>query len=156
MRKEEPLDEQDKKILVSINKLKDNNLMRIAKSVGLSKSAIHKRIKKLTDMGILKGFVPQLDTELLPKQFTAISMIRAQYGPNYHKDIAKKLSAVSGVCAVYFVLGENDFIVILKARTRDELEDSVAHFNMIEGVERSNTVLSLSTEFEDISKFYKL
>lgn len=152
----DPLDEHDKEILTEMNRLKDSNLLRIAKKVGLSKSAVQKRIKKMMDKEILSGLVPQLNASLLPKQFTAISMIRAQYGPNYQHNVAKALSAVNGVCAVYFVLGENDFIVILKARTRTELEEAVNDFTRIKGVQRSNTYLSLSTEFEDISRFYKL
>lgn len=150
------LDDEDREILKVINTLKDTNLVSIASQVNLSKSAVQKRLKKLKNKGILKGFIPQLNPEKLPKQFTAISQIRAKYGPNYIQDAAKSISNIDGVCAVYFVLGDNDLIVILKASTRDELEIAVNNYTLIEGVERSNTFLCLSTEFEDISKFYKL
>ena len=63
------------------------------------------------------------------------------------------LKKIQGVCGVYFILGDNDFIVILKAKGIEELNEIVNNFSSIENIERSNTFISMSTQFEDISRF---
>jgi len=135
---------------------KTNSLTKIGLIVHLSKSAVEKRIKRLMTEGIIRGFIPQLDKDSIQGSITAFSLIRAKYGPKYSENVGKELSKIAGVCGVYFVLGDNDFIVIIKARNSNELSDIVNKFALIENVERSNTILSPSTEYEDISQFYRL
>lgn len=150
------LDRMDREILAVMLKDKTNNLTKVAAVVNLSKSAVEKRVKRLMKEGFLKGYLPLIDKGGLPGVVTAFSLIRAKYGPKYSENIGKELAKIDGVCGVYFVLGDNDFIVILKAKDSGELNVIVNKFAQIKNVERSNTIVSLSTEYEDISKFFPL
>lgn len=150
------LDKMDREILNVMLRDKTNNLTKVAAVVNLSKSAVEKRVKRLMKEGFLKGFIPQIDKSSLPGAVTAFSLIRAKYGPKYSENIGKELAKIDGVCGVYFVLGDNDFIVIIKAKDSKELNAIVNKFALIKNVERSNTIMSLSTEYEDISKFFPL
>ncbi|MFG1556214.1 MAG: Lrp/AsnC family transcriptional regulator [Thermoplasmataceae archaeon] len=147
------LDETDKDILrVMLNK-KTNSLTEIGTFVNLTKSAVEKRVKRMKQGNLINGFIPQLNREKLPEYITAFSLIRAKYGPKYSETVGKELSKIQGVCGVYFILGDNDFIVILKAKDIEELNGIVNNFSSIENIERSNTFISMSTQFEDISRF---
>lgn len=148
------LDETDKDILkVMLNK-KTNSLTEIGAIVKLTKSAVEKRVKKMKQENLIQGFIPQLNREKLPEYITAFSLIRAKYGPKYADTVGKELSKIQGVCGVYFILGDNDFIVILKAKNTEELNEIVNKFSLIENIERSSTMISMSTVLEDISRFH--
>jgi Lrp/AsnC family leucine-responsive transcriptional regulator len=147
--KKPKIDETDQHILRYMLKNGEFNLENIAQKVGVSKSTVHNRIKKLKDIGLLKGFLPLLDTEKTGNSITAIALIRAKYGPQYAEEVGRKLSQIEGVWAVYFVLGENDFVVLVRARTKDELEKVIEQFTVIDGVERSNTAFALKIIKED-------
>ncbi len=150
------MDSKDNEILKSMMKLKTNNLNVIARKVKLSASSVQKRIKKLEDEKIITGFIPQLNEDVMPEEFTAISMIRAKYEPEYYDKVGNEISKIDGVCSIYYVLGDYDFIVIIKARNRKELELTIKQISAVAGVERSNTTTVLSTILEDPSLFYRL
>ncbi|MEM0140349.1 MAG: Lrp/AsnC family transcriptional regulator [Ferroplasma sp.] len=150
------MDEKDREILEYMMKLKTNNLQILADSVKISKSSVQKRIKKMEDDGLIKGFVPELDDTKLPEILTAVSMIKGRYGPNYAEEIGKQISAIEGICIVYSVLGEYDFLAVIKARGRKDLEIIIKEISAIEQVERSNTITVLSTKLEDLTAFYRL
>ena len=150
------MDKKDNEILKSMMKLKTNNLNVIAGKVELSPSSVQKRIKKLEDEKIITGFIPQLNEDVMPEQLTAISMIRAKYEPEYSDKVGHEISQIDGVCSVYYVLGDYDFIAIIKSRNRKELELTIKQISAVRNVERSNTITVLSTLLEDPTLFYRL
>jgi len=150
------MDKKDNEILKSMMKLKTNNLNVIASKVELSPSSVQKRIKKMEDEKIITGFIPQLNENVMPEELTAISMIRAKYGPEYYDKVGNEISKIDGVCSVYYVLGDYDFVVIIKARNRKELESTIKQISAVAGIERSNTITILSTILEDPTLFYRL
>jgi DNA-binding Lrp family transcriptional regulator len=147
------LDKTDKDILKIMLNRKTNSLTEIGSIIGLTKSAVEKRVKKMRTEKLIEGFIPQLNRGKLPQHITAFSLIRAKYGPKYADTVGIELSKIPGVCGVYFILGDNDFIVILKAKDIDGLNEIVNQFSSIDNIERSNTFISMSTQFEDISRF---
>ena len=66
---------------------------------------------------IIKGFIPELDRNNLPETLTAISMIKARYGPGYAEEVGEKIKEVKGICALYYVLGDYDFTAVIKAES---------------------------------------
>lgn len=150
------MDKKDNEILKSMMKLKTNNLNVIAGKVELSPSSVQKRIKKLEDEKIITGFIPQLNEDVMPEQLTAISMIRAKYEPEYYDKVGHEITKIDGVCSVYYVLGDYDFIAIIKVRNRKELELTIKQISAVGSVERSNTITVLSTLLEDPTLFYRL
>ncbi|MCJ7606381.1 MAG: Lrp/AsnC ligand binding domain-containing protein [Thermoplasmata archaeon] len=56
-----------------------------------------------------------------------------------------------GVWAVYFLLGNIDFAVLLRASSREELKEVVDSIIRIDDVERSNTYLILERFKEDLT-----
>jgi len=143
------MDALDKKILYTMLKDGEFNLKEIAQKAGVSKSTVHNRIKKLRETGVLKGLLPWLDYDKLGNTITAISLIRAKYGPKYADEVGRRIANIKGVWAVYFVLGENDFVVMSRARSKAELEETVEKFAKLDGVERANTAFALKILKED-------
>ena len=143
------MDDVDRKILEVILRRADLNLKDIAESIGISKSTVHNRLKKMRDADYLKGFYPLINQEMQKDQVTAITLIRAKYGPQYSENVGKELATIKGTWGVYFVIGEQDFVVLIRAKSKSELSEIVNQFAQMEGVERSNTILVLDIFKED-------
>ncbi len=146
----------DKRILLAMFDLKETNLNMISRRVNLSKSTVHNRIKKLKSAGFLTGIMPLLNLDFVQKGITAISLIRAKYGPEYAEEVGKRISKIKGIWAVYFVLGSNDFIALIRAKNKDELEYIVNELTKTEGVERSDTIMVIKILKEDLPESLKL
>ena len=93
---------------------------------------------------------------MLPETSTAISMIKARYGPGYAEQIGKQISKIEGICSLYYILGDYDFMAVIKSRGRKDLERIINSISAIERVERSNTITVLSSMIEDLTLFYRL
>ncbi len=143
------LDDVDKKILEVILRKADLNLKDIADSIGVSKSTVHNRLRRMRDENYLKGFFPLISHSMLNRQVTAISLIRAKYGPEYSEEVGRKIADIKGIWGVYFVIGEQDFVVLIRAKTKNELSEIVNELAQLDGIERSNTIMVLDIFKED-------
>ncbi|MFP3317898.1 MAG: Lrp/AsnC family transcriptional regulator [Thermoplasmata archaeon] len=146
----------DKKILNAMFDLKDTNLNLISKKVGLSKSTVHNRIKRLKMSNFFTGIMPLINQEFIQKQITAISLIKAKYGPEYAEEVGKRIANIRGIWAVYFVLGSNDFVALIRAKNKDELEYVLNELTKTEGVERSDTIMVIKILKEDLPDSLRL
>ncbi|EQB64384.1 MAG: AsnC family transcriptional regulator [Thermoplasmatales archaeon A-plasma] len=143
------LDEIDKDILKLLLYSDEANLKTIADKLKVSKSTVHNRIKRMRDEKFLNGLYPNLDTNKIGDQISAITLIEANYSPNYSIEVGERIARIKGVWAVYYVIGENDFVALIRAKSRDDLERIVTEFSNTEGVERTNTIMALSVIKED-------
>ncbi len=150
--REVKLDETDRRILQMLAEDGSVSFQNIATKLLISKSTVHNRVKALQDKGVIRGFHALLDPEKLGNNFTAISLVRGRYGPNYSENIGKAISRIRGVWAVYFVIGDVDFIVMIRCRSKEELSSIIEQLTKIDGVERSNTFYALNTLKEEIQE----
>lgn len=150
--KETRLDETDRKILQMLARDGSISFQKIAATLAISKSTVHNRVRSLQEKRVIKGFHALLDPEKLGNSFTAISLVRGKYGPNYSENIGKAISRIKGVWAVYFVIGDVDFVVMIRCRSREELATIVEQLTKTEGVERSNTYYALTTVKENMEE----
>jgi DNA-binding Lrp family transcriptional regulator len=145
------LDKNDKIILKMLQEDCNISLKKIGEKTGLSSSTVHYRVNRLIEEGVITGFKACVNPLKVGKEILAISLITGRYGPDYSKKIGERISKISGVWATYFLLGNIDFAVLLRASSREELKDIVDAFIRIDEVERSNTYLILDRIKEDIT-----
>jgi Lrp/AsnC family leucine-responsive transcriptional regulator len=143
------LDKNDKIILKMLQEDCKVSLKKIGEKTGLSSSTVHYRVNRLIEEGVITGFKASVDPLKVGKEILAISLVTGRYGPEYSKKIGEKIAKIQGVWAVYFLLGNIDFAVLLRASSREELKEIVDAFIKIEEVERSNTYLILERLKED-------
>lgn len=145
------LDKSDRTILKMLQEDCNISLKKIGEKTGLSSSTVHYRVNRLIEEGVITGFKACVNPLKVGKEILAISLITGRYGPDYSKKIGEKISKLPGVWATYFLLGNIDFAVLLRASSREELKDIVDSFIRIDEVERSNTYLILDRIKEDIT-----
>lgn len=124
-------------------------LDNLAKRLGVPKSTLHYRIKRLERGGVIEGYYAKLNPLRLGYDYVAIVLVRAKYGPHYHERVGKKIAAIPGVWAVYYVLGEYDFIVLVRALNREDYMKKLEQLGKMTDVERTSTQIAAKILKED-------
>jgi Lrp/AsnC family leucine-responsive transcriptional regulator len=108
-------DKSDRIILKMLQEDCTVSLKKIGEKTGLSSSTVHYRVNRLIEEGVITGFKACVDPLKVGKEILAISLVTGKYGPDYSKKIGERIAKITGVWAVYFLLGNIDFAVLLRA-----------------------------------------
>ncbi len=141
------VDELDTKILQQLTRNARQSYRQIARKLRVSTGTVLTRIRRLEEMGIIRGYTIMLDTEKLGYQLTALSELVVSKGKLL--EMEREIARLSPVCAVYDITGTTDAIVIGKFRNREELGNFTKSLLAMPFVERTNTHLVLTTVKED-------
>lgn len=114
-------------------------LQETADTLGVPKSTVHYRIKKLEQEGIVEGYHARVNAAKLGFDYLAVVLVRAKYGPRYHEKLGRKLARSPGVWAVFYVLGGIDFTVMIRARNRDDYMKKLRQLSNMTDIERTST-----------------
>ena len=133
------LDKTDKLLLKIIQQDSRVPLQKIARQLGVPKSTVHYRIGRLEREKIIEGYYAKLNASRLGYDYLAVVLVRAKYGPQYHKKVGLKLSKLAGVWAVYYVLGDYDFVVLIRATNRDDYMQKLEKLSNMTDIERTST-----------------
>jgi DNA-binding Lrp family transcriptional regulator len=144
------LDEIDTKILHILQKDCRKSLDEISKTINVPKSTVYYRIKRMESLGVIEGYYAKVNPKMLGNEYFTITLVKAKYGPGYHKKIGEILSKIDGVWAVYYVLGEYDFVVLARAKDRESFVRNILEkFINHEEIERTNTIVIVDIINED-------
>lgn len=123
--------------------LKDNSetsLSEIGKRVGIfSPSAISKRIHELKNEGYINKSIALLNYEKLGYDFLTVTFIKTRYEKNYAQSIGEKLKKIPNVVAIFFLLGDIDFIMLTVNKSRKEYVATMEILTGMEEIERSDS-----------------
>ncbi|MGA2972996.1 MAG: Lrp/AsnC family transcriptional regulator [Candidatus Bathyarchaeia archaeon] len=133
------MDKVDKILLAILQRDSRIPLQKVAKMLGVPKSTVHYRIGRLERAKIIEGYYAKLNAAKLGYDYLAVVLVRAKYGPQYHKKVGTKLSQIPGVWAVYYVLGDYDFTVLIRATDRDDYMQKLERLSNMPDIERTNT-----------------
>lgn len=122
----------------------------IAKEVGLSGPAVHERIRKLEQRGVIAGYTAVLDPEILDRPHVAFVMVTLSEGNEFAQDepIVARICEEPDVLEFHRIAGEDCYLVKIRSATNKDLERVLRHIRSIRGVARSRTTIVLSTELE--------
>ena len=147
------LDEIEKKILNLLQKDCRTTAKKMSEQLSLPKTTIYYRIKKLERENIIEGYHAKLNTKKLGIDFDMVIHVRAKYGKGYDKKIGESLSKIPGVWGVFFVFGDNDFIVLARGNSREALVQKIQTLMSMEDIERTSTSI-VATTFKLDQRFF--
>lgn len=117
------LDDIDKKIIDELQKNSRKPFVEIAKEIGISDPAIHGRVKKLQENGVIKQFTTILAPSKVEKDVAAFIEINTK--PNNVEKVIKRLENINDVLEIHETHGDYDLLVKLRAKSNDDLRDLV-------------------------------
>lgn len=139
------LDEFDRQILAALQRNARLSNLELAGRIALSHSAISRRIKRLEDAGIIKGYSARVDREAAGESVRAfVGVARQPAVPAM--EVAEALKAVPGVASCWIISG--DFDVMIELAARDMAEFSSVMLDKVQtarGVAATRSMLVLST-----------
>ncbi|WP_227357518.1 Lrp/AsnC family transcriptional regulator [Haladaptatus salinisoli] len=141
------LDETDLAILERVEDNFDVSLEVLANELNLSKSAVHYRLKKLKENGVIQGITADVDPLMFGLEMVAITEVTVAHESGYSKEIGEELMNLKGVEQVFYTMGDVDFITISRVQSRDQLNDLIDRIVAIEGVNETSSRFVMQ-EFE--------
>lgn len=148
LRRAPNLDEIDLAILERVENDFDVSLETLSEDLDLSKSAIHYRLNKLKDNGVIQSVTADVDPLALGLEIAAITDVMVTHERGYSRKMGEKLMALDGVEQVYYTMGDVDFVVISRVQTRDQLNDLIDRIITIDGVNETSSKFVMQ-EFEN-------
>lgn len=123
----EQLDDTDWNIIKELKRDSRLSARELAKITGFSSATINRRLRKLEDMKVIKGFTLELDYQKLGKELLAYVVIRTKPGADYTSMMndMKKHDEIEDIGAI---AGEWDIILKVRASNIQELDKLVFNY----------------------------
>jgi Lrp/AsnC family leucine-responsive transcriptional regulator len=118
----------------------------LAKETGLSVSAVHQRVRRLEQRGVIKGYAAVVDTEAIELPLTAFISIKP-IDPSAPDDAPDRLRHLEAIEACHSVAGDENYILKVRVATPGDLESLLQEIRAAAGVSTRTTVV-LSTPYE--------
>jgi DNA-binding Lrp family transcriptional regulator len=141
------VDSIDQRIVSQLVADARSSYAEIGKVVGLSAPAVKRRVDRLLDRGILRGFTAVVDPEALG--WGTEAFVEVRYRGNVSPgQIRSSLEPLPEVVAAYTVSGAADAIVHLRAADIHHLEDALERLRGVDMIDRTVSTVVLSTLLE--------
>ena len=139
----EDLDRQILRLLAAEGRMSYTDL---GKATGLSTSAVHQRVRRLEQRGVISGYAARVDTEAAGLQITAFVSIKP-LDVSAPDDAPDRLAGLPEIEACHSVAGDESYILKVRVATPADLETLLAAIRAKAGVATRTTVV-LSTPYE--------
>ena len=135
------VDETDEKIIRILQADSRRAFVDIANEIGLSESAVRRRVKNLVDRTIIKRFTIELGVGDKTSAITLISVASTADS----SAVSDQLMNLNGVKVVYEITGQYDIAAIIAAPAIADINKCIDDVRKIEGVSDTDTVIILKT-----------
>lgn len=134
-------DSKDEKIIRILETDSRRPFVEIAAEIGLSESAVRRRVKNMVNNGVIRQFTIDLGDSEKTSAITLVS-VNSSYDTAL---VSSKLMKLSGVRVIYEITGQYDVAVILSAPSISEINKCIDDVRKTDGVHDTNTVIILRT-----------
>jgi len=98
----------------------------LADQVGIAPSTCHGRVRRLQDLGVIRGFHADIDPTAIGLPMQAMISVSLQSGARAKiRTFVEQIRRRPQVIDVYFLAGADDFIIHVAARDTDDLRSFV-------------------------------
>ncbi len=142
----ESLDDTDLEILRALQQDGRIANAELARRLNLSPPAVHARLRRLEEQGLIRQYVALLDRERLGYDMLCFVEISLERHTREHVDhFRERIQAIPQVLECHHVTGEYDYLLKVIVRNRKELEHLLMEdLTPIPGVARIHTSLVLN------------
>lgn len=139
------IDDIDRRLLVELQQNADQSLLDLGEIVGLSASAVQRRIQRLKADGYIKGIFAKLDHQRLGLPVTIVTTVRFERdGTSYTRELLDTLRSRPEVQLIHYLAGQHDLVVLTVVGDLDDYANGVlADLEADDNVSRIETNVSL-------------
>ncbi len=141
------MEEIDRKIVSLLARNGRMSFTELARQAGLSVSAVHQRVRRLEQDGVIKGYAAMFDPEDLGLPLTAFVSVKPldAAAPD---DLPQLLEHLAAIEACHSVAGDENYILKVRVASPTALEDLLYQIRTLGRVSTRTTVV-LSTPYEN-------
>jgi DNA-binding Lrp family transcriptional regulator len=143
----EPLDDTDAKIIALLRENARRPFRDIGAKVGLSAPAVKRRVDRLEQRGVIRGYSAIVDPGRIGWGTVALVELHCD-GRMSAEEVKAAVSGHPEVAAAYTIAGAASAMILLRARDTGHLVVALDRIRESEGVLRTQTSVVLSTLLE--------
>jgi Lrp/AsnC family transcriptional regulator, involved in the regulation of lysine biosynthesis len=133
------MDETDRKIIRILKNDGRAGYVELGNQVGLSEGAVRKRIKTLTDDGVIRRFTVKIGVAEGAEAITLLAI-----NPAYPtQEVSKRIQEIPNVEIIYEVTGEYDIVAVIGGMNVVEVNECIEKIRRVEGIMKTNTMIVL-------------
>ncbi|HEY9409354.1 MAG TPA: Lrp/AsnC family transcriptional regulator [Jiangellaceae bacterium] len=141
------MEEIDQQIVALLTRDGRMSYTDLGKATGLSTSAVHQRVRRLEERGVIRGYAAVIDHEALGLPLSAFISIKP-IDPSQPDDSPDRLAHIREIEACYSVAGDENYILKIRVAKPLDLEDLLARIRTSANVSTHTTIV-LSTPYEN-------
>jgi DNA-binding Lrp family transcriptional regulator len=134
--------EIEREIIKVLNQNARKSFREIAKDIGSSAPVVINKIRRLEELGAIKGYIPVLDPEYFGYALTAVIALQISHGKLI--ETQEKIAEDPHVFAIYDITGEWDSFVLGHFKNREDLNTFIKNIHTQKYVERTITHIVLN------------
>ena len=139
----EKIDSLDKKILSILSKNARIPFKDVAAACGVSRAAIHQRVQRLIEVGVITGSGFDVNPKSLGYTTCTYVGLNLERGSMY-KEVVKRLQTIPEIVECHFTTGGYPMLLKLYARDNEQLMELLnSKLQSIPGVVSTETLISL-------------
>lgn len=123
------------------------SLADVARETGLSTSALHQRVRRLEQRGLITGYRAELDYRAIGLPLTAFVSL-TPIDPAAPDDVPERLEEIGEIESCWSVAGSQAYVLKVRVAEPADLEDLLTRIRTAAHVSTRTTIV-LSTAFEN-------
>jgi DNA-binding Lrp family transcriptional regulator len=140
------LDDVDRRILLTLHRDARMPNSALADAVGIAPSTCHGRVRRLQDLGVIRGYYADIDPAAIGLSLQAMISVSLQANARSKiRNFIQQIRRKPQVMDVYFLAGADDFLLHVAARDTDDLRSFVVE-NLNSDADVAGTQTSLIFE----------
>ena len=133
------MDNVDREIIKILKEDSRAGYITIGKQIGLSEGAVRKRIKALSDVGVIRKFTIKLG---VAEGAEAVALLSVN--PSHPtQEVSNRIRGIPNVETLYEVTGEYDIIAVISGLNVVEVNECIEKIRRVEGIMKTNTMIVL-------------
>jgi Lrp/AsnC family transcriptional regulator for asnA, asnC and gidA len=142
------IDALDEKILKLITKNARIPFLEVARECGVSGAAIHQRVQRLLNIGVVSGSEFIVSPQKLGYNTCAYMGIYLDKA-KYHRQVVQALRNIPEIVECHYTTGQYAIFVKIQTKTNKHLKQLIDdELQEIEGIARTETFISLELDFK--------
>jgi Lrp/AsnC family leucine-responsive transcriptional regulator len=141
------MDAIDRRLVAALHENARASWAELGRLVGLSGPSVQERVRRLEERGVIKGYRAEVSADALGLGVSAlVDLYQRDEVPT--EDVSEQLRAIPEVEDCWYVAGDEEFVVKVRAQDVAGLEAVISKLRGVRGVARTRTTVVLSTYWE--------
>lgn len=141
------VDDLDSALLAQLQRDASQPYTALGQAVGLSAGAVHERVRKLRERGVIRRTTIDVDPAAVRRGVLAFVLLEANTWMG-EALTGEQLAALPEIQEAHIVAGSATLLVKIRTASTEELQETLRRLFAIDGITGTQTIVVLQTFFE--------